>query len=348
MNAPHQRGEVLPTRDGSSPGQIPRPVRVAATGVYLPPVVIDNKELLERFDLGVDAHWIETRTGIRERHWMSPDQTTSDMAAEVARSILESSGLEASDVDRIVLATISPDRLSPATATEVARKIGARCPAFDISAACSGFLYALDIGRGAIAYGEENVLVICAEARSRFVNTSDRRGTVLFSDGAAGVLLRPGETPGLLSVAIGAEGLETRGAWVPAGGAAMPATHETVEQGLHFIHVDGFRDIFERFKAYTREGVGMALRRAGVTLEEIDVFITHQGNAFLVDEIVADLGVDPAKAINDVAHHGNTSGASVAIALAEARADGRIADGALVLVTAAGAGWTFGAAVLRF
>ncbi len=328
-------------------------IHIAATGCYLPPVVMSNEELIERFGLDVDAKWIESRTGIQSRHWMAPEQTTSDMAAEAARAILETAGLDAADLDRIILATISPDRLSPATATEVARKIGARCPAFDVSAACAGFLYALDLARGAVlGSGETNVLVLAADARSRFVDTSDRRGTVLFADGAAGALVRPAVAgpgvPSVLSVALGAEGLETRGAWIPAGGAAMPASHETVDNGDHFVHVDGFREIFERFKAYTREGVREALGRAGLDLGDIDVFINHQGNAYLVDEIVADLGIDPAKAINDVYRHGNTSGASVAIALAEGRADGRIQDGAKVLISAAGAGWTFGAAVVQF
>ena len=325
-----------------------KPVKIAASGCYLPPVVMDNKALIERFDLDVDEAWIESRTGIRKRHWMRPDQTTSDMAAAAAEQILERAGIQASDLDRIILATVCPDQPSPSTATIVARKIGARCAAFDLSAACAGFLYGLDLARGAIACGEQRVLVLCADARSRFVDPSDRRGTVLFADGAAGVLVVPSEEPGLLAVEIGAEGLENPGAWVPAGGASKPASAETVAAGEHYLHVDGFREIFENFKRFTREGVDRALQAAQVELSDVDVFITHQGNAFLVEEIVAELGIDPARAINDVHRHGNTSGASVAIALAEAQADGRIGPGSLVLVSSVGAGWTFGAAVHRF
>ncbi|MEL6714223.1 MAG: ketoacyl-ACP synthase III [Planctomycetota bacterium] len=257
-------------------------------------MVLDNRALIDRFGLDVDEAWIESRTGIRERHWMAPDQTTSDMAAEAGRAVLESAGVEPDALDRIVLATISPDRVSPATAVEVAAKLGARCPAYDVSAACAGFVYALDAARGAIACGEERVLVLAADARSRFVDTRDRRGAVLFADGAAGALVVPGDGPGrIVSVQLGAEGGGGLGAWIPAGGAARPATHETVEAGEHFVHVDAFRPVFERFKRLTREGVAGALRRAGVALGDVDVFITHQGNAFLVDEIVADLGVDP-------------------------------------------------------
>ena len=281
---------------------------------------------------------------------MREDQTTSDMLVECARSILAEAGLAPTDVARIIVTTVSPDHPSPATATIVARKLGARCPAFDVSAACAGFLYGLDLARGAIATGARNVLLLSADARSRYIDKRDRRGAVLFSDGAAGALLVPADDdgPALLDVVIGAEGLEQMGAWIPAGGAARPATHATVEAGEHFLRVDGFREIFERFKAFTREGVNAVLARAGHTLADVDVFITHQGNAFLVREIVADLGIDPARAIDDVARHGNTSGATVPIALAEARADGRIRPGHLVLLSSVGAGWVFGAALHRF
>ena len=322
---------------------------ISATGHYLPPQVLDNRALIERFGLEVDEAWIESRTGIRSRHWLSDGQTTSDMAAAAGAKVLENAGHSAADLDRIILATISPDRLSPATAIEVAAKLGARCPAYDVSAACAGFVYALDAARGAVACGEEYILVLAADARSRFVNPDDRRGTVLFADGAAGALVQRGCGPGrIVALHIGAEGGGGYGAWIPAGGAARPASKETVEAGEHYIHVDAFRPVFDRFKRLTREGVGAALEQARLALGDIDVFITHQGNAFLVDEIVADLGVDPASAVNDVYRHGNTSGASIAIALSEARANGRAGDGSRVLLTSAGAGWAFGAVVLEF
>lgn len=323
-------------------------VRIAATGCYLPPDVLTNRQLIERFSLDVDEAWIESRTGIRQRHWMPPGQTTSDMLVACARSILAEAGLEPRAVERIIVATVSPDHPSPSTATIVARKLGARCAAFDISAACAGFLYGLDLGRGAIATGAGNVLVLAADARSRYIDPRDRRGAVLFSDGAAGALLVPSQSPGLIEVVIGAEGLEHMGAWIPAGGAARPTTPQTVAAGEHYLHVDGFREIFDQFKAFIRESVHGVLERSGHSLSDVDVFITHQGNAFLVREIVADLGLDPARAIDDVARHGNTSGATVPIALAEARASGRIRAGDLVLMASVGAGWTFGAALHRF
>lgn len=310
--------------------------------------MLTNRELIARLGLEVDEAWIESRTGIRQRHWMAEGQTTSDMLVECARSILEQAALEPREVERLIVATVSPDLPSPSTATIVARKLGARCAAFDLSAACAGFLYGLDLARGAIATGAQNVLVLAADARSRYIDRSERRGAVLFADGAAGALVVPSQQPGLIDVLIGAEGREQMGAWIPAGGAARPTSSETVARGEHHLHVDGFREIFEQFKAFTREAVHGVLERSGHSLDDVDVFITHQGNAFLVREIVADLGVDPARAIENVATHGNTSGATVPIALAEARASGRVKNGDLVLMTSVGAGWTFGAALHKF
>lgn len=322
--------------------------RITASGLYLPRQVLTNEELIERFGLDVDAEWIESRTGIRSRHWMEEGQTTSDMVAAAANAILDEAGVAAADVDRIVLATISPDQLSPATAIRVARLIGARCPAFDVSAACAGFLYGLDLGAAAIRGGEERVLVLAADARSRFVDPANRRSVVLFADGAGGVLLEAADEPGLEAVHLGAEPLESPGAWVPAGGAREPASHATVDAGRHFVHVDGLREIFDLFVGFTLEACEAALARAGLTLGDIDLFITHQGNAYLVQEIVAALGLPPERAINDVAEHGNTSGATLPIALAEARAAGRLGPGSRVLMASAGAGYTFGAAIHRF
>jgi 3-oxoacyl-[acyl-carrier-protein] synthase-3 len=310
--------------------------------------VIDNDALLQRFRLSIDADWIVSRTGIRSRHWMAADQTTSDMCVEAARQILQRAEITARDVDRIILATISPDLPSPSTATIVARKLGASCPAFDISAACAGFLYGLDLGIASIRGGAGRVLVLGADARSRFLDPTDHRSIVLFADGAAGVLLEGSDRPGFLSIYLGAEGRERPGAYIPAGGAARPATHHTVDARQHFLKVDGRKEIFELFLHFTRKACTQALEAAGLTLEDIDLFITHQGNARLVEAVLEDLGIPAAKAVNNVAYHGNTAGASVPIALAESIEQGRIKHGTRVLLTAVGAGYTFGAAVYSF
>ena len=328
-------------------------VAITATGSYTPGLVITNEELVERFGLDVDAAWIEDRTGIRERHWMEPGQTTSDMLVEAGRRVLEEAGCPPERVDRLIVGTVSPDLPSPSTATIVARKLGARCPAFDLSAACVSFLYGLDCAAGAIRGGEERVLVLCGDARSRFVDTSDRRSVVLFADAAAGALLEPVDPAsvdgrGLLSVAIGAEGRERMGAWVPGGGAARPTSHETVDAGEHFLRVDGRNEIFELFLQFTREACELALARAGIGLDAVDLFINHQGNARLVERVVEDLGLPPERAVNEIARHGNTSGATVPLALDEARRSGRIRPGDTVLLSSVGAGWVFGAAVHRF
>jgi 3-oxoacyl-[acyl-carrier-protein] synthase-3 len=321
---------------------------IRAWGAYTPAQVLTNAELIERFHLTVDAEWIESRTGIRSRHWLSDGETTSDMAVAAARIILERARVKPQDLDRIVLATISPDHPSPSTATIVARKLGARCPAFDLSAACAGFLYGLDLGAASIARGEKLVLVIGADARSRFLDPTDVRSIVLFADGAAGVLLEAASKPGLLAVHLGAEGRENMGAYIPAGGSKRPASAETIEKREHFLRVDSRAEIFELFVRFTREAVEAVLTKAKLTLDDIDLFITHQGNALMVQAVLDDLHLPLERAVKEVAHHGNTSGATVPIALAEALDAGRIKPGAKVLLTAVGAGYTFGAAVVQF
>jgi 3-oxoacyl-[acyl-carrier-protein] synthase-3 len=322
-------------------------VQIRAAGCYLPEQVIDNKTLIERFGLTVDAEWIVSRTGIHSRHWMTSEQSTSDMCVAAARQILDRSDVKADRLDRLILATISPDYLSPSTASIVAGRLGARCPAFDVSAACAGFLYGLDLGIAAVRGGARNVLVLAADARSRFLDPADRRSIVLFADGAAGVLLQPGDRPGFLSIWIGAEGRERMGAHIPGGGARRPATHATVAAGDHYLKIDSREEIFTLFVQFTRESCQHALDAAGLTLDDIDHFITHQGNALLVDAAAKGFLVEDRKVVNNVAHHGNTSGATVPIAFAESIASGRIQPGSRVLLTSVGAGYTFGAAVYQ-
>ncbi|MFT3859614.1 MAG: beta-ketoacyl-ACP synthase 3 [Aquabacterium sp.] len=326
------------------------PVRagITATGRFTPGWVMDNHELVSRHGLKVDDAWIVDRTGIRSRHWLPPDETTSDMAVRAAQACLTEAGLQPGDIDRIILATISPDRPSPSTATTVAYKLGARCMAFDVSAACSGFLYGLDLAAGALHMGARRVLVIAADTRSRYLNPKDHRSMVLFADGAACALVEPVAQGGLLSVVCGAEGQAHVGAFVPAGGAQRPASAETVAAGEHYLQVDPTADIFEKYVRYVQEASSLALDRAHCTMDDIDLFITHQGNGRLV-QIAADaMGVPAHKVVNEVAHHGNTAGATIPIVLDELRRDGRLRAGMRVLFSAAGAGITFAAAVHQF
>jgi len=324
-------------------------VKITSTACYLPKQVLTNKDIIERFNLDVDEEWIESRTGIKQRHWLEDGDTTSDMAVEAAREILKKRNIQPHQLDKIILATVSGDYPSPATAFAVARKLGTRCAAFDISAACCAFIYGLEIASGFIQNGDKYVLLLCADARSRFIDKTDRRGVVLFSDGAAGALLEPSADKGLLSIHLGADGThDPIGTCIPTGGATKPITAETVANGEHFLRVDGLKDIFKVFVEWVVEAVDHALTKSGLTLDDIDVFIPHQGNAFLIEKIIEVLNIPAEKTINNVWRHGNTSGACIPIALAEGVDSGRIKPGDKVLMTTAGAGNTFAAVVHQF
>jgi 3-oxoacyl-(acyl-carrier-protein) synthase III len=323
-------------------------VAITATGRHTPSWVMTNQELVERYGLTVDDEWIFGRTGIRSRHWLQPEETTSDLAVKAAQACLDQAGLKPTDIDRIILATISPDRPSPSTATVVARKLGARCMAFDLSAACSGFLYGLDLAAGSIQMGARRVLVIGADARSRFLNPKDHRSMVLFADGAGCALVEPVAEGGLLSVVCNAQGQDNVGAFIPAGGAQKPASAETVAAGEHFLRVDPKNEIFEQYMRFVREVSQQALDKAGLTLDQIDHVVTHQGNGKLVHLTAEAMGIPPHKVVDEVMHHGNTAGASIPIVLDEIRRAGRIKPGSRVLFNAAGAGVTFAAAVHQF
>lgn len=325
--------------------------RVAITGLGLatPSQVLTNDDLVARFGLDVDDAWIVSRTGIRARCWLSEGETTSDLAARAAVRALEQAGAAPSEVDRLLLATITPDYPSPSTATIVARKIGARCMAVDLSAACAGFLYGLDLGVASIRNGARRVLVVAADARSRFLDPTNRRALVLFGDGAAAAVLEPRDEGGdeVLATFCGAEGREDMGAWVPAGGAARPASAETVRDGLHYVQVASRNRIFDDFIGLASEAAAAVLAQTGLTVADVDRFVPHQGNALLVRDVAAALGVPPHKTIDNIARYGNTAGAALPMGLVDACADGRIRSGDTVLLVSVGAGHAFGAAVVR-
>lgn len=327
---------------------LPQPVAITATGRCTPEGVMDNDTLVARYGFTVDDAWIQSRTGIRSRHWLLPGQTTSDLAVGAAQACMAQAGVQPHEIDRLIVATISPDMPTPSTATIVARKLGLRCMAFDVSAACSGWVYGLELAAGAIQMGARRVLVIGADARSRFLNPKDHRSMVLFADGAGCALVEPVAEGGLLSIVCNAQGQDMVGAHIPAGGAQLPTSADTVAQGLHHLRVDAKLDIFDSFIRFAQEACQQALDKAGLTLDDIDFFITHQGNGKLVELAAEALGIPPHKVINEVAHHGNTAAASVPIVLDEVRRAGRIPPGSTVLINAVGAGVTFAAAVHRF
>lgn len=323
-------------------------IAITSTGSYTPEQVLTNDELVKRFGLTVDDAWIVEKTGIRSRHWLMPGETTSDLAVRAAQRCLERANVLPSEVDRLILATISPDMPSPSTATIVSRKLGLHCMAFDVSAACSGFIYGLEIAAGAIQMGARKVLVIGVDARSRYLNPKDHRSMVLFADGAGCALVEPSSQPGLLSIVSGAQGQAQMGAYIPAGGAQRPTSIETVMAGEHYLQVDPKTDIFRMFVAHVSDVCQQALARAGLRIEDVDVFLTHQGNGPLIHLVAQAMGVAPEAVVNEVANHGNTAGASVPIVLDELIQSARVKPGSVVLLSAVGAGLTFAAAVHRF
>jgi 3-oxoacyl-[acyl-carrier-protein] synthase III len=325
-----------------------QPIAITSTGSYTPDQVLTNDELVQRFGLTVDHDWIVSRTGIHSRHWLMLGETTSDLAVRAAQRCLARANVSPQDIDRLIVATISPDMPSPSTATIVARKLGMRCMAFDVSAACSGYLYGLEIAAGAIQMGARKVLVIGADARSRYLNPKDHRSMVLFADGAGCALVEPSQQPGLLSIVCGSQGQEQMGAYILAGGAQRPTTLETVMAGEHYLQVDPKTDIFRMFVSHVSDVCQQALSRAGLTIADVDVFLTHQGNGPLIHLVAEAMGVAPEAVVNEVANHGNTAGASVAIVLDELIRSARIKPGSTVLLSAVGAGLTFAAAVHRF
>lgn len=320
---------------------------IAGTGAAVPEGVLSNFDLEKMVD--TSNEWIVERTGIRERRIARDGEVTSDLAARAARLALDDAGVSAQDVDLVIVATVTPDMPFPSCACVVQGKIGAsRAAAFDIGAGCTGFVYALSVGHSLVAAGRySNVLVIGAETLSRIVNWRDRNTCVLFGDGAGAVLVRPLEHgDGVIACILGADGTRGDLLTLPGGGSAHPASHDTVDQGLHYIHMQGnqvYRFAVRTMVDATRE----VLDKAGLAEGDIDLVIPHQANQRLLDLAAERLGA-PEKVYSNVARFGNTSAASIPIALDEASRAGKLKADDRVLLVAFGAGLTWGAAILRW
>jgi len=305
----------------------------------------DLEKLVETSD-----EWILSRTGIRERRLAAEGEATSDLATAAARKALDNAGVGPEEIDLIIVATITPDMLFPSTACLVQHRLGAtRAAAFDIEAACSGFVYALDIGSHFVASHTYNtVLVIGAEKMSSVIDWKDRNTCVLFGDGAgAAVLQNRPDAHGLLTTCLGSDGgkaglLEQRG-----GGSACPATAKSVAEGLHFLRMDG-KETFKNAVNAMVTAATDALDRCGLKIEQIRCIIPHQANQRILSAVAERLGAAPDQVFSNVERYGNTSAASVAIALDEAVQGGRICRGDLVLLVVFGAGLTWGAAVIEW
>ena len=326
---------------------------IIGTGSHMPERVLTNDELSKTVD--TSDEWITTRTGIRERRIAAENQATSDLGAEAARKAIESAGITPQDIDLIIVATVTPDMFFPSTACFVQKKLGAwNAACFDISAACSGFLYALQTARHYINSGNRRTaLVIGAEKLSTLVNWNDRNTCVLFGDGAGAVVLRReeddnSEVPGrILANIMGTDASLTDLLQVPGGGTANPVTQANVDQRLNTIHMEG-RETFKHAVTRMLHASEQALELAGLKASDVDMVIPHQANQRIISAIAERLGVPPEKTFINLHKYGNTSAATIPVALDEASRSGAIKRGDVILLVAFGGGFTWASTVLRW
>jgi 3-oxoacyl-[acyl-carrier-protein] synthase-3 len=325
-----------------------RTCSITGVGSYVPAKVLTNADLEKIVD--TSDEWITTRTGIKERRQAAKNEFTSDMAVKAAQRAMKMAGVTAEQIDLIIVATITPDMPFPATACLVQQKLGARrVAAFDLEAACSGFIYGLEIGQQFImSRTHDTVLVIGAEKLSSIVNWSDRNTCVLFGDGAGAAILQNRlNSHGLLTAVMGADGAKANLLFMPGGGSRCPATADTVAAKLHYLQMEG-RETFKNAVQAMCTAAQEALNRCELDISKIKCIIPHQANRRIIDAVGERLGATPEQLFVNVNRYGNTSAASVAIALDEAVASGKIRRGDLVLLIVFGAGLTWGAAVIEW
>jgi len=323
-----------------------RNVGIIGIGSYTPPKVVTNSDLEKMVD--TSDEWIVTRTGIKERRIAEPDVATSDLSFEAAKIALASANLSPKDIDLIIVATVTPDMLFPATACILQDKLGAECPGFDLSAGCSGLIYALSVGTQFVANGTyNNVLVVGAEVLSKITDWQDRSTCVLFGDGASAMILAPVERGGFKSFVLGADGSGGKLLELPAGGSRLPASYDTVSQRLHYIKMNG-REVFKFAVKIMGEAALDAIEKAGLTPSDIDLFIPHQANIRIIESAAERLKLSMDKVFINLDKYGNTSSASIGIALHEALLSGKIREGSRIVMVGFGAGLTWGACVLEW
>ncbi|MDA8632427.1 ketoacyl-ACP synthase III [Verrucomicrobiales bacterium] len=332
-----------------SPDQKMIPVRIAGTGSYLPERVMTNQELEDLVD--TSDEWITSRTGIRERRIAAEGEHTSHLAAKAGKKALEQAGLDGADVHLIIVATITPDTLTPATACYVQQHLGSqRAVAFDVSAACSGFLYALEIARAGVGSGAfHNALIIGAEKLSAFVDWNDRNTCVLFGDGAGAAVILPSENGNgkVLSCALGTDGAQAELLNIPGGGSACPLSLDGPNEKMAYLAMQG-REVFKHAVNAMKKASIDAIEAAGLTSADIKLLIPHQANLRIIDAIVERLEIDRDDVFINLDKYGNTSAAAVAIALDEANRQGRMQKGDKVLLVAFGAGLTWASAIIEW
>ncbi len=334
------------TADGS--GRTLRPAAIAGLGAVVPEKTLTNFDLEKMVD--TSDEWIRKRTGIRERRIAEPGTPTSDLASAAAREALSRSGVGAEELDLIIVATFTPDCPYPATACAVQQKIGARnAAAFDVQAMCSGFVYALAVGSQFIMTGSAGkVLVIGADLLSSVTDYRDRNTCILFGDAAGAAVLAPGGGGHeILNTWMGSDGSGFELLWTPAGGSRRPASEETVRNREHFLKMNG-RKVFKVAVHKFQEGIRRAAEGAGWDLDEIDLVVPHQVNTRIIDAVVERLGIAGEKVYQNLDRYGNTSAASIPLALHEAETRGLLSTDAKVVLAAVGGGITYGSAAIRW
>lgn len=324
-------------------------VKISALGTYVPPRLLTNADLEKMVD--TTDEWIMSRVGIRERHLVDKGVGTSDLAAQAARNALAERGIGANDLDAIIVATVTPDMMFPATACLVQHKIGAeKVWGFDLSAGCSQFVYALQVGAQFVASGaHKKVMVIGADVMSSIIDYTDRATCVLFGDGAGAVLLEPADEDslGLIDFLHEVDGSGGCSLYMPGGGSLNPPSHETVDKKMHYVHQDG-QAVFKYAVRKMADSCDQILKRNGLTGNDIDLLIPHQANLRIISATTDRLKLPQEKVVINIDRFGNTTGATIPLAMETARQDGRLKKGSLVLLAAVGAGFTVGSTLLRW
>lgn len=324
-----------------------RGIQFASVGSYVPDQIVRNEDLSA---LGCDSDWITRRTGILERRRAAPDQATSDLALIAAQRCLENAGVSASEIDLLIVATMTPDHVSPSTACLLQHSLGCVAPAMDISAACSGFMYALVTAGQFLKCGAaSNALVVGAEVMSRIVNPADVKTYPLFGDGAGAVLLRSTDdmSKGLESFTLGSEGSGSQTLYVPAGGSRQMLTAQLLEQGAQYLRMEG-KAVFKWAVNVVSQSARDCMNHAQITVDDLDCVILHQANSRIIDSAVSDFHIDPDRVFMNLNRYGNTSAASIPLALDEAIKSGKLPPGGKSLLCGFGAGLTWGTAVIQF
>ncbi len=326
-----------------------RRAKISALGTYVPPRLLTNADLEKMVD--TNNQWIVERTGIRERHLVEKGQATSDMAVEAAKKCLAERGIQPTEVEAIIIATVTPDMLFPSSACLVQDKLGAKGAwGFDLSAACSGFVYALQTGCKLIESGAHSkVLVIGADTMSSIIDYTDRATCILFGDGAGAVLIEPAEEGeiGMIDFVHEIDGSGACSLYMPGGGSLNPPSAETVAKKMHYVHQDG-QAVYKYAVRKMAEATEKVLTRCGITGADLGCFIPHQANKRIIMSTADRLGMDPERVIINIDRYGNTTAATIPLAMQTAREEGRLKKHDLVLVASVGAGFTTGAALLRW